>query len=88
MEILSTSKDWTKADVFQRSQSRMFNAPDALICQAFRGEAEVFYCEPLITQQMGASGSAQRVKIFQPKKKTPWAHSVTDNLLLLFNLTK
>ncbi len=50
--------------------TRVFHAPDAFICKAFRGTAVVFfYCKPLITPQMGASGSAQRVKIFQLKKK-------------------
>jgi hypothetical protein len=56
--------------MFFKGLSRIFYAPDALICKAFRGEAVVFYCKPLITQQMGVSGSAQRGKIFQLKKKT------------------
>ena len=46
-----------------------FHASDAFICTALRGTAVVFYRKPLITQQMGASGSARRVKIFQLKKK-------------------
>jgi hypothetical protein len=67
--------------------TRIFHAPDALICKAFMGAAVVFYCKPLITQQMSESGSAQRVKIIQLKKK-PWVQSVTGSLLLLFNLTQ
>jgi hypothetical protein len=30
---------------------------EAFICKALKGEAIVYYCEPLITQQMEASGS-------------------------------
>ena len=37
---------------------------DAFICKALRGAAVVFYCKSLITQQMGASGNARRVKNF------------------------
>ena len=51
--------------------SRICHAPDALICKALRGAAVVFYCKPMITQQMGSSSSARRVKIFQHKKKKP-----------------
>ena len=56
-EAYSSSEIATK----QITLARIFHASDALICKAFRGEAVVFYCKPLITQQMGASGSAQRV---------------------------
>jgi hypothetical protein len=41
------------------------------------GAAVVFYCKPLITEQMGASGSAQRVKILQLKKKKLRVQSAT-----------
>jgi len=37
--------------------------PEVFICKALKGEAIVNYCEPLITQQMKASGSPFRVKI-------------------------
>ena len=30
---------------------------EAFICKALKGEAIVYYCEPLITQQMEASSS-------------------------------
>jgi hypothetical protein len=36
---------------------------------------------------MGASGSAQRVKIFQLKKKRLWVQIAAWKLLLLFALT-
>jgi hypothetical protein len=47
----------------------MVHAPAAFICTAFRGAVVVFYYKPLITKQMNASGSAQRVKIFQLKEE-------------------
>jgi hypothetical protein len=31
--------------------------PEAFICKALKGEVVVYYFEPLITQQMEASGS-------------------------------
>jgi hypothetical protein len=36
---------------------------EAFICKALKGEVVVYYFEPLITQQMEASGSPERVKI-------------------------
>jgi hypothetical protein len=70
--------------------TRIFHAPDALICKAFRGAAVVFYCPAMagLTHQMSESGSAQRVKFFQLKRKKPWVQSLTGSLLLLFNLTQ
>jgi hypothetical protein len=32
---------------------------EAFICKALKGEAIVYYAEPLITQQMKASGSPE-----------------------------
>ena len=42
----------------------MFHAPEMFMGKAFKGEAVVCYCEPLITQPMDVSGSAHRVKSF------------------------
>ena len=58
-----------KRAIYEWKLARIFHAPAAFICKALRDAAEVFYCKSLITQQMGASGSARRVKIFQLKKK-------------------
>ena len=41
---------------------------EVFICKALKGEAIVCYCEPLITQQMKASGSPFRVKIDEKKE--------------------
>ena len=38
-------------------KTRVLQEPGAFICKALKGEAIVNYCEPLITQQMKASGS-------------------------------
>jgi len=38
------------------------------MCKALKGEAIVCYCEPLITQQMKASGSPFGVKIDEKKR--------------------
>jgi hypothetical protein len=40
---------------------------EAFICKALKGEAIVYYCEPLITPQMKASGSPFLVKIDEKK---------------------
>jgi hypothetical protein len=40
---------------------------EAFICQAFKGEAIVYYCEPLITQKMEASGLPERGKLMRKK---------------------
>jgi hypothetical protein len=42
-----------------------FHAPAVFISKALRGAAVVAYCKLLITQEMNAAGSAQRVEIFQ-----------------------
>lgn len=55
---------------------RIFHASDALICKALRGEAVVNYRKPLKTKQMGVSGSAHRVKIFQLKKEKSLRYKV------------
>jgi hypothetical protein len=44
--------------------ARIFHAPEVFIGQAFRDEAVVSYREPLITQPMGTSESALRVRSF------------------------
>jgi hypothetical protein len=36
--------------------ARLFHELEAFICKAFKGEAIVNYCSPLITQQMEAFG--------------------------------
>ena len=36
--------------------ARLFHELEAFICKALKGEAIVYYCSPLITQQMTASG--------------------------------
>ena len=38
--------------------TRIFHAPDVLSDKAFKGEAVVNYCEPLITQSMAAHQDA------------------------------
>jgi hypothetical protein len=43
---------------------------EAFICKALKGEAIVNYCEPLITQQMKASGSPFGVKIEEKKRSS------------------
>jgi hypothetical protein len=68
--------------------AQIFHVPAAFICKALRGTAVVFYCKPLITQQTGASGSAQRVKIFQLKKKKLRVQNVTWKLLLVIDLSQ
>ena len=35
----------------------MLHESEAFICKAFKGAAIVYYCKPLITPQMDASGS-------------------------------
>jgi len=42
---------------------------ETFICKALKGEVIVYYCEPLITQHMEASGSPFWVKI-DDKKRT------------------
>jgi hypothetical protein len=38
---------------------------EAFICKALKGEAIVYYCQPLITQQMEASGSPTGLKLMR-----------------------
>jgi len=38
------------------------------MCKTLKGEAIVYYCEPLITYQMRAYGSPIRVKIDEKKR--------------------
>ena len=47
---------------------------EAFICKALKGEAIVCFCEPLITQQMKASGSPFGVKIDEKKEHHPIYH--------------
>jgi hypothetical protein len=42
------------------------------ICKAFKGAAVVFYCKPLITQQMGISGSALRGENILAEEEKNW----------------
>ncbi len=50
----------------------IFHAPEVFICKAFKDAAVVFYCKSLITQQMGTSGSACKVKSFQLLSISDW----------------
>jgi hypothetical protein len=55
--------------------------------KALKGEAIVCYCEPLITQQMKASGSPFGVKIDEKKDHHPIYHlGKMYDAMMLFNL--
>jgi hypothetical protein len=43
----------------------ILHEPEALICKALKGKVVVFYFEPLITQQMRASGSPAGRKLIK-----------------------
>ena len=58
------------------SFARIFQAPAAFISKALRDAAVALYCKSLITQEMDAAGSAQRVKIFQLKEKNLAVQSI------------
>ena len=58
--------------------TRTFHVSEVFIDKAFEGAAVVNYCKSSITQPMGASGSARRVKNFQGK------YNQTLNYLLGF----
>ena len=49
-------------DIF--GPTRIFHAPEVFIGEAFKGDAVIVYCEPVITKPMDTSGSARRVKSF------------------------
>jgi hypothetical protein len=50
------------------------NESEGFICKALKGEAIVYYCKPLITQQIKASGSPFGVKIDEKKEHHPIYH--------------
>ncbi len=47
---------------------------EAFICKAFKGDAIVSYREPLITQQMKASGSPEGWKLMRKNDNHPFYH--------------
>jgi hypothetical protein len=50
------------------------NESEGFICKALKGEAIVYYCKSLITQQIKASGSPFGVKIDEKKEHHPIYH--------------
>ncbi len=56
----------------------IFHKLEAFICKALKGEAIVCYCEPLITQQMDASGLCKIQVLHQRHGRRPGQF---DNIL-------
>ena len=52
----------------------ILHEPEAFICKALKGEVIVNYYEPLITQQMEASGSPFGWKLMNKKDHHPIYH--------------
>ena len=57
---------------FAKGLSRFFHERETFICAAFKGEAVIYYREPLITKQMGVSISPRRGENYWKKILMDW----------------